>query len=196
MATKVKVKTQKKTLDKKTAVRRFVIIPAAVILVAAIVITAMMLRPGATATSTLKRFYTTLYTYSGTIDDLFDCLMESVHPEAEILYSTGGSSALGMYRADAEAKVGENVSVVLKVLDESSDSSTLLKQAQQVSPDATHAKTYRFSLTLKGDQGELEHIGLASLIKIGGKWYLTSPNPELAEREELENQVAGSGKTD
>jgi hypothetical protein len=180
MARKVSVKKQQPTVDQSALKRRVLLIFSAGVILLAAVIIGLLSRPGATPGATLKRFYTTLYTFEGNFQDIKDCLIESVHPEAEILYSPGGSSALSMYRLDAVSKVGENVSVKLKLLEQSSSSSAILQQAKALHPEATNARTYRFSLTLTGDLGQLEQVGIASLIKIKERWYMVSPNPEIA----------------
>lgn len=150
---------------------------AAVVLVAAIVLFAVLNTTGRGGErATLQQLYEGLYTTEGGgITTIIDTILPAMQQEYYDSITTGGTnfSQLAMWQNEAHSMVGGNVQVSVKVLQIQEDSSTTLNTMRATyGSDVEAYHPVAFQLTLTGDSGTQDLVGVLPMIRQSGIWYI------------------------
>ena len=149
-------------------------ISAAVILL--VIIAAVVFNAGhGSEKDTLERYYAAMYEADGSLEDAVACIIPSRQQETYNQLTSGGTNfrVLAQWRADAMTLVGDNVKVRVDILDRSRPDSGNLNTIRQTYPDAEEYRAVSFRLTLTGEDGTRTLVGIASMLRVKGSWYLS-----------------------
>ena len=123
----------------------------------------------------LTRYYAAMYQEGGSLEDVTACITPSRQQSFYNELTSGGTNfrVLAQWRADAMSLVGENVKVRVDVLDKSRAASGDLNTVRQTYPEAEEYRAVSFRLTLSGDSDTRTLTGVAAMLRVKGKWYLS-----------------------
>lgn len=153
---------------------------AAAALVAAILIIALS---GGTEGQVLERYYAAMYTSEGGgMETLLDCLAPELREEYYNNITMGGVNfhQLGAWQLEAVSLAGDRPKVSVKVVATGGDSSSALAELRQQYAGVEQAHTVSFRLTLSGEEGTAEFLGMLPMARINGRWYLLNNDANLA----------------
>lgn len=164
--------------------RNLIVLAAvAVVIVVAVVVIAVTNTLGGSEQSTLESYYKALYTTEGGgIDPIVGALLPARQQEFYDSITVGGTnfSQLAMWQNEANSMVGGNVKVEVEVLRRGEDSAADLNAMRNTyGGDIEGYHTVAFQLTLTGDSGTQELVGVLPMARTGGKWYLLSMDAGL-----------------
>lgn len=150
---------------------------AAVVLVVAIVLFAVLNTTGRGGErATLQQLYEGLYTTEGGgINTIIDTILPARQQEYYNSITTGGTnfSQLAMWQNEAHSMVGGNVQVSVKVLQVQEDSATTLNTMRATyGSDIEAYHPVAFQLTLTGDSGSQDLVGVLPMARQSGTWYV------------------------
>ncbi|MEA4920102.1 MAG: hypothetical protein VB078_04195 [Clostridiaceae bacterium] len=133
--------------------------------------------------NTLEGYFTALYSETR-IRNMQPYLVDDIRQMCYDDFTFYGTS-IGILQACQQEKmaaVGGEFTLSVKVDKETSGSSTALKAARK-SYGASALVDVDFTATFKGPDGSADFTGIARLVKISGKWYLTEYNLPLTEKK-------------
>ena len=126
--------------------------------------------------ATLQQLYEGLYTVEGGgINTIIDTILPSMQQQYYDSITTGGTnfSQLAMWQNEAHSMVGGNVQVSVKVLQIQDDSATALNTMRATyGSDIEAYHPVAFQLTLTGDSGTQELVGVLPMARQSGTWYV------------------------
>lgn len=171
-------------VSKKKNNSKTVMIVAAVLVLAIIVAVVCFNLFGSqkTAKNTLEGYFTALYCETR-INNMTPFLVEGIRELCYNDFTLNGTriEILRAYQNEKIELVGENMSLSVKINKEEQGSASALGAASK-SYGATSLVDVTFTVTFKGDQGTADFTGIARLVKVSGKWYLTEYNLPLVEK--------------
>lgn len=171
------------TENKTGGRKKIIIIAAAVILAAAIAVTLCVNIFGSqrTVKSTLEGYFTSFYVDT-LIKEMTPYLVEDIRELCFNEFTAFGTTAnyLLECKYEKEAIVGENMTLSVIVNKEEGGTSTALKSASD-SYGASALMDVTFTVVFEGDKGTADFTGIARLVKVSGKWYLTEYNLPLEQ---------------
>jgi len=150
---------------------------AAAVLVIAIVLFAVLSTTGRGGErATLPQPYEGLYTTEGGgINTIIDSIMPAMQQEYYDSITMGGTnfSQLAMWQSEANSMVGGDVSVSVEVLQVQKDDSSMLNTMRATyGADVEAYHPVAFQLTLTGEDGTQELVGVLPMVRQGGSWYV------------------------
>lgn len=160
------------------------VIAAAVILIAiAVIIGINMFGSQRTPKSTLEGYFNALYCET-MIKHMTPYLVDDIQ---QICYDdfTFYGQSVGILKAYQEEKaeiVGPDFTLSVRIDNEETGSSAALSSAAK-SYGASALMDVSFTVTFEGEQGTADFTGIARLVKVSGKWYLTEYNLPLERVE-------------
>ena len=135
-----------------------------------------------TTKSTLEGYFKALY-LDTMIREMQPYLVEAIRDQAYNDYTFFGQTVqiLREFQMEKEGVVGENMDLSVKVDKEESGTSAALNSASQAY-GATSVMDVSYTVTFTGDKGSADYTGIARLVRISGKWYLTEYSLPMEEK--------------
>jgi len=177
-------------MDNKTAApsgkrKKLILIICAVLLVAAIVTIVLVNIFGSqrTVKSTLEGYLNALYGEC-LIKHMTPFLVEDIRQICYDEFTFYGTTAnlLLAYQQEKAEIVGDNLEVSIIINKEEAGTAAALKSASS-SYGASALMDVTFTAVFKGDNGQADFTGIARLVKVSGKWYLTEYNLPLKQAD-------------
>lgn len=158
------------------------------VLIAGIVAVAVVTNTGdASPAGMLEGYYRAMYTADGGgMEDVVSYLAPKIRQETLDELTVGGTtgSQLALWRTDAAMLVGDNIRVKVKLLETREGTAVQLQAIRETYAGAESFLLCSFRLTLSGSEGEQSFVGVAPLLQLDGKWYLTAKSITLSRMEE------------
>lgn len=158
------------------------------VLIAGIVAVAVVTNTGdASPAGMLEGYYRAMYTADGGgMEDVVSYLAPKIRQETLDELTVGGTtgSQLALWRTDAAMLVGDNIRVKVKLLETREGTAAQLQTIRETYAGAESFLLCSFRLTLSGSEGEQSFVGVAPLLQLDGKWYLTAKSITLSRMEE------------
>lgn len=171
-------KASKTLMSHKTA--KLLLIGGASALLLAIIGLTVYFTTGAqrSPADTLHRYYEGMY-LTANLDQMGNCIEPGAREDFMLTYSLGGANNLATgYVSEMVAKIGMNGTLRVEITETQKKSSIELSKLRKTYPAIQDYAYADFLLHFSGSAGEHTLQGAATLIKLGGRWYL--PNYQIA----------------
>lgn len=168
----------------KTKRNLLMIAGAALLVVAVIVGVAVSSITGrGSEKNTLEQYFRGMYVEGGGgIPAVVDCIMPPAQEDYYNNITNCGTNfmQLGTWYAEAQALVGADVQVEVELYGKTKDNATELSQIRSEYGSGVQAyHVVSFKLTLTGSAGTDELYGVMPMMRMDGKWYLMSVDPDF-----------------
>lgn len=159
---------------------KLLLISGASVLLLAIIGLTVYFTTGAqrTPADTLHRYYEGMY-LTANLDQMGNCIEPGAREDFELAFSLGGANnqAAG-YVSEMVAKIGMDGALRVEITETQKKSSIELSKLRKTYPAIGDYVYADFLLHFTGPSGEHTLQGAATLIQLGGRWYL--PNYQVA----------------
>ncbi|NCB06105.1 MAG: hypothetical protein EOM69_11395 [Clostridia bacterium] len=163
---------EKTPMSRKKAITLLICAAAVVLIAVGVLVGTMVLGEQRTPAAALKRYYEGMY-LTANLEDMANCIEASKQEQFRLAYTLGGTTNMASsYVAEMVNKIGGNGSLTVKILDTQEKSSATLRKLRTTYPAIEDYAHTDFLLRFTGDKGERALQGAATLIKLGGRWYL------------------------
>ncbi len=163
--------------------KQLLALAGAVILVAAVVLIALVGSTGrGSEKGTLTDFYTAMYCEDGGgMEAIIDCLLPAMQDDFYNNVTMGGTnfSQLATWRMEAMQLVGDDIQVKVEIQDNLEESATALSNVKLTYPTAQRYRVVSFKLTMTGNDGTEDFLGVMPLIQMDGRWYMAQDDAGL-----------------